>query len=106
MLKRFGLPVLALASALAVAAPSASLAADRDDHRGGREVERHDSFKGRDDRRFARDDHHFDRDRGINFGFGFNSTPAPAPAPTGYYDQFGVWHPYGFYDARGVWHPY
>jgi hypothetical protein len=27
-------------------------------------------------------------------------------APTGYYDQWGVWHPYGWYDTYGYWHPY
>ena len=107
MLKRFGLPTLALATAMAVAAPTVTLARDRDDHRGGdagrHEVVRRD-FHGDHDRDFR-------GGRGINFGLGFYSAPAPvvapAPAPaTGYYDQYGVWHPYGYYDQFGVWRAY
>lgn len=81
MLKRFGISTMALAAALAVATPAVSLARDRDDHRGG---EHHEFYRGRDG------DH--DR-RGWGFGFGYT---APVPAP-GYYDQFGVWHPYTYY---------
>jgi len=84
MFKKLGISTLALAAALAVAAPTASFARDRDDHRdrGRREVIVH-----RDTDRFR-------------FGVGI-----VAPA-AGYYDQFGVWHPYGFYDQFGVWHAY
>lgn len=95
MLKKLGISTLALAAALAVAAPSASFARERDDHRGGRrevidrQEHRVDRFVG-------------DRGReGVRLGFGFNVAPA-----AGYYDQFGVWHPYGFYDQFGVWHAY
>jgi len=92
MLKRFRVPTLALATALAVAAPTLTLARDRDDHRGAEHFEH-------------RDDHRFVRDRGhdVRFGFGVGVNVAPA---AGYYDQFGVWHPYGFYDTFGVWHAY
>jgi hypothetical protein len=88
MFKKLGISTLALAAVLAVAAPTASFARDRDDHRndhrdrGSREVIVHR-----------------DHDR---FGFGVGIV---APA-AGYYDQFGVWHPYGFYDQFGVWHAY
>ena len=117
MLKRFGIPALAFAAALATAIPNVTLAADRGDQRGGHEVARQDSrgrgddrHFDRDDRRFDRDDRRFDRDDHgrFNFGVGFYAAPAPAPAPapSGYYDQYGVWHANGFYDQNGVWHPY
>ena len=79
MLKRFGIPALALASVLAIAAPTVTLAADR----GGQ--------------RFDRDDR-----GGFNFGLGFYADPTPVPVPvpvpalSGYYDQYGIWHPYGY----------
>jgi len=103
MLKRFGIPALALASALAIAAPTVTLAADRGGERGGHEVARQD-FRGRGDDHFDRGDRHFDRDdRGrFNFGVGFYANPVPvpvpvpAPVPSGYYDQYGIWHPYGY----------
>ena len=104
MLKLFGLKTMALAAGLAVAAPTISLARDRDDFRGNREPVRnqridHDRFVHRDvDRdRFVR------RDRD---DYRYNVRVAPTPAATGYYDQFGVWHPYGYYDQFGVWHAY
>ena len=88
MLKRLGISTMALAAALAVATPAVSLARDRDDHRGG---EHHEFYRGHD-----RD---WDRGRGWSFGFGYTapvSAPVvPAPA-AGYYDQFGVWHPYAY----------
>ena len=83
MLKRLGISTMALAAALAVATPAVTLARDRDDHRGG---EHHEFYRGRD----------WDHDRhGWGLGFGYTA-PVPAPAP-GYYDQFGVWHPYTYY---------
>jgi hypothetical protein len=92
MFKKLGISTLALAAVMAVAAPTASFARDRDDHRGGeRDSGRHAVIEHRD---YGFRDH--DRSR---FGVGFNAAPA-----AGYYDQFGVWHPYGFYDQFGVWH--
>lgn len=86
---------MALAAALAVAAPGVSLARDRDDHRGG---EHHEVYRGHEGSR----DRDWDRGRGWSFGFGYTA-PAPAPvvpAPAaGYYDQFGVWHPYAYYPS-------
>jgi hypothetical protein len=92
MLKRFGIPALALASVLAVAAPS--FARGREDFRGG-------DRGGRD---FDR--HVVVRDRGYRPGFNFGvgvyadpvpvPVPVPAPVPSGYYDQYGIWHPYGY----------
>ena len=90
MLKRFGIPALALASALAIAAPTITFARGRDDFRGGRDF-----------------DHHIIvRDRGYRGGFTFGvgvyadpvpvPVPVPAPVPSGYYDQYGIWHPYGY----------
>jgi hypothetical protein len=107
MLRRFGIPTLALTAALAVAAPTVTLARDRDDHRGGN-TNSHESFHGRDNRSFDRDDRRVDRDdhSRFNFGAGFYRGPVPAQAASGFYDQYGVWHPYGFYDQFGVWHPY
>src|SRR5579884_986187 len=98
MLKRFGLSTLALATALAVAAPVMSMARDRDDIHG-RDADRHELYvpRGRD----------WDHDRrGVNFGVGVNVVPTPAPAVNGYYDQYGVWHPYGYYDQWGNYHAY
>ena len=108
MFKKLGIPTLALATAMAVAAPTVTLARDRDDHRGG-DSDRHEAFRGRDDRggRFRdRDDHDRDFRGGNRFNFGVGVYSAPAPAASGYYDQFGVWHPYGYYDQFGVWHAY
>ena len=98
MLKKLGFKTMALAAGLAVAAPTISLARDRDDFRG-RNVERNERFERRD-----RDDRGF-RDRDDR-RFNFRYYAAPAPAANGYYDRFGVWHPYGFYDRFGVWRAY
>ncbi len=78
---------------------------DRNDHRG----------QNRDDRAYYRD-RDADRDRyrapvrvyGARpyYSGGYVSGYVYQPAPTGYYDQWGVWHPYGWYDAYGYWHPY
>ena len=93
MLKRLGISTMALAAALAVAAPRVSLARDRDDHRGG---EHHEVYRGH----YGWRDRDWDRGRGWSLGFGYTA-PARAPvvpAPAaGYYDQFGVWHPYTYY---------
>ena len=102
MLKKLGFKTMALAAGLAVAAPTLSLARDRDDSRGrnfnSHVVENHAyehrdidnrGFRDRDDRRFN-----------------IRSYAAPAPAANGYYDQYGVWHPYGYHDRFGVWHAY
>jgi hypothetical protein len=90
MLKKLGFKTMALAAGLAVAAPTISLARDRDDFRG-RNVDRHERFERRD-----RDDRRF------NLRF----YSAPTRRSDGYYDRYGVWHPYGFYDRYGVWHAY
>ena len=86
---------MALAAALAVAAPAVSLARDRDDHPGGH----HEVYRGREAWRGRDWDH--DR-RGWSLGFGYTApVPAPVvPAPAaGYYDQFGDWHPYNYPSA-------
>lgn len=86
MLRKVGIPLLALAGVLSAAIPTVSIARDRDDH--------HETFRGRDDWHVRGD-----RDR---VGIGVYTTPvpvpvpAPAPAPAGYYDQYGVWHPYAY----------
>jgi hypothetical protein len=101
MLKKLGIPTLALAVAMAVAAPSVTLARDRDDYRG-RGFERHEMYRGREQRVWR------DNDRG-RFSFGINiyrAPIAPQPVANGYYDEYGVWHAYGFYDQYGNWHPY
>jgi hypothetical protein len=104
MLKKLGLKTMALAAGLAVAAPTLSLARDRDDSRGRNfnshaRVENHAQYEHRDiDNRGFRD-----RD---DRRFNFRSYSAPAPAANGYYDQYGVWHPNGYYDRFGVWHTY
>ena len=54
MLKRFKIPALALAAAMAVAAPSLTLANDRDDHRG-RDFDRREVYRHHEDRRDFRD---------------------------------------------------
>jgi hypothetical protein len=94
MLKKLGISTMALAAALAVAAPGVSLARDRDDHRGGAH---HEVYRGHQAGRDRHWDHDRDWDRrGWSFGFGYTApVPVPAPAP-GYYDQFGVWHPYPY----------
>jgi hypothetical protein len=104
MLKRFGIPALALASALAIAAPTMSFARDRGgNERGGQQVARTD-FRGRGDDHFDRD-RHFDRDEDGGFNYGLNFY-APPPAPSGYYDQYGIWHPYAVGGQYGVSNPY
>jgi hypothetical protein len=104
MLKKLGFKTMALAAGLAVAAPTLSLARDRDDLRGRNSnsharVENHERYE-RSDR-----DNRGIRDRGDR-RFNFRSYSTPAPAANGYYDQYGVWHPYGYYDGFGVWHAY
>jgi hypothetical protein len=92
MLKKLGISTMALAAALAVAAPGVSLARDRDDHRGG---EHHEVYRGHEGWR----DRDWDHDRrGWSFGFGYTAPAPVVPAPAaGYYDQFGVWHAYAYY---------
>jgi hypothetical protein len=103
MLKRFRIPTLALAASMAVAVPTFTFARDRGESRGHEQA-----FRGREFH-----EGHEDRWRGegfrrgySNLGFGVYAAPAPAPGANGYYDQYGVWHPYGYYDQFGVWHPY
>jgi Ni/Co efflux regulator RcnB len=95
MLRRLGISTMALAAALAAATPAVSLARDRDDHRSG---EHHEVYRGHEAGRDRHWDHDRDWDRqGWSFGFGYTApVPVPAPAP-GYYDQYGVWHPYAPY---------
>jgi hypothetical protein len=104
MLKRFGLTTLALATALAVAAPTVTLAAERNDR--GRGFDHHEAYRAPERVYLGAG-----RDRGrFGIGVGVYAAPVPVPAPVnGYYDQFGVWHAYavnGYYDQFGVWHAY
>lgn len=120
MFKRFGIPALALAAAMAVAAPTVTLADGRDGRGHGNDrpaehVNRGYENRGYENRGYERHDEHFERgfrgddgrgyDRGFNVGVGVYAAPAPVPA-NGYYDQYGVWHPYGYYDQYGVYHSY
>jgi len=84
MKRRLGLATLALGTALAILTPATAMA--RDFH-----GDRHEAVRV--------DRGHWDRGRSpaIGFGFGIYSTPAPVivnPPAAGYYDQYGVWHPY------------
>lgn len=111
MFRKLGIHSLTLATLLAVAAPVATLARDRDERREHgyergyrRDYERHEVYRGREERVWR------DRDRG-HFSIGVNVYSAPArvivpPPENGYYDQYGVWHAYGYYDQYGVWHAY
>ena len=107
MLKKLGIPTLALVTAMAVAAPAVTFARDNGDHRGG-DVARHETaqrgtiaaaisgiatitlFAG----------------RPVQFGVGFVAPAPVAPAATGYYDQYGIWYRYGYYDQFGIWRAY
>ena len=100
MLKKLGISTLALAAAMAVATPAATFARDRGDH--GRGFERHDYGRTY-ERRDFRDHAPVFRDY-VRPSVGFGVYVNPAPAANGYYDQYGVWHPYGYYDQFGVWH--
>lgn len=75
MFKRFGIPTLALATLMAVAVPTVTLARDRDD-RGHGDFDRHEVARDHDDRRFVARDQ-------FNLGVGVYAAPAPviAPAP-------------------------
>jgi hypothetical protein len=98
MFKKLGVSTLALAAALAVAAPTLTMASERD-YRGGRTqvVEHRDAYRDR-----GRDDHRDVRDRD-DFRFRAGFYAAPAPIAAGYYDRFGVWHAYGNYEQFGYW---
>ncbi len=85
MKKRLGLTTLALGTALAILAPATAMARDRDDHRGDR-----DGWRGGERHEYVRRDRDWGRDR-------YYRAPAPVivtPPANGYYDQYGVWHPY------------
>src|ERR1700676_4047485 len=107
MLKKLGLSTLALAAALAVAAPTVSLAEDRDDGNRGynrgrdfnRQSERYEHRDGDCDWNRGRDRDDYNRGR-VGVGFGFYRTPV-APAPSGHYDQYGYWHPYTYNTPYG-----
>ena len=87
--KGFVLPTLVLGTALAVLAPDAALARDRDHERHERREWREQEWR----------EH---RHRGH-----FRVYYGPAYA-RGYYDRWGYWHPYGrgYYDEWGYFHPY
>ena len=108
MIKKLGLSTLALAAALAVAAPTISMARDRDDYNRGRDFnrqsERYEHRDGDRDWNRGRDRDDYNRGR-VGVGFGFYRTPA-APAASGYYDQYGYWHSYGYNAPNGYNTPY
>ena len=106
MFKKFKWPVL-IATVFALLTPAAAMAQRRD--RGARTPERHER------RAFVQREHHERRHPSFSFSFGARRYPrsyfvAPYAYPngyytSGYYDQWGYWHPYnGYYDAWGVWH--
>jgi hypothetical protein len=75
MLKKFRLPILALATALTVMAPGAMFV------RG-----RHHEW---------REHHHFGVYVGPGYGYGYNPYYGnPYYGGYGYYDAWGLWHPY------------
>ncbi len=114
MLRKLGLKTMALAAGLAVAAPTISLARDRDDFRG-RDFDRHERFANRE--RWE----HRDRDdrgwqfrsngRNFSFGLGINTAPSyryytPNVYSNGYYNGYGNNQVNGYYDNQGCFHPY
>ena len=111
MFKNLGITTLALAAALTVAAPTVTLARDRDDRNFRNDERREEHHEVRRDRDFRDRDQYQNRDRDrdsrFSFGFGFNADPrgyAPAQNASGYYDRYGNWHSNGFYDQWGNWH--
>lgn len=123
MLKKLGLPALALGVALTILSPASVLARDhdRDDDRGyygrgnyyGYQMSPHEWHEYQE---HARHERHEERERARRFynrgyynGGYYYSNPGYYTAPSnGYYDQWGNWHPYnnGYYDQWGNWHPY
>ena len=109
MLKRLGLPAIIL-GAITVTSPGTALAKDhdrddRDRNRGEwREHERHE----RRERVWREDRPRFY----FNYGpsYSYNPYVYGQTYAGGYYDRWGVWHPYatnyGYYDRWGRWHPY
>jgi len=91
MLKKLGLPAVALGTALSLLGPTALLARDHDRDRDAR----HEFRERREFRRGPRFSFYY----GPSYTYGYNN---------GYYDQFGNWHPYGYgwYDRWGRFHPY
>ncbi len=84
---------MALAAGLAVAAPTISLARDRDDFRG-RDFDRHER-----------------NGRNFSFGLGINTAPSyryytPNVYSNGYYNGYGNNQVNGYYDNQGCFHPY
>jgi len=108
MLQKLGMKTLALAAALAAAVPGVTLARDHDNFRG-RGPEHHEVYRGD----WGHRDRDWDHDRGRwGFGFGVYTAPTPVPVPVpspaanGYYDQYGVWHPYNPYYSYPAPSPY
>jgi hypothetical protein len=114
MLKKLGLKTLALAAGLAVAAPTISLARDRDDYRGG-DFNRNQRFDSH-----ARYEHRDWDDRGVrfqtngrrsSFGVGINTAPAYRNGYSngyynGYSNGYGNSQVNGYYDNQGCFHAY
>ncbi|HEV2687055.1 MAG TPA: hypothetical protein VGV35_00835 [Bryobacteraceae bacterium] len=92
MLRKLGLPAVVLGTVLSMLSPAAALARDRDDRgheRGERREWREREFR-----------------RGPRFSFSYGPSYTYSPYASGYYDQWGYWHPYGHYDRWGRFHPY
>ena len=107
MTKKLGLTIAAMATAVALLAPGAAMARDRDDR--GRD--RHEWREHEQHERHEAEERRERRYRG-GYGFGFYAAPSygygyTAPVD-GYYDRYGNFHPYarGYYDRWGRFHRY
>jgi hypothetical protein len=100
MIKRFGLPALALA--IGLISPGTALAK----HHGDDEWREHERHEWREHQPRFRDYYYSSRP-GFYFSYGPSYAYGPGYAG-GYYDRWGRWHPYarGYFDRWGYWHPY
>jgi hypothetical protein len=106
---------MALAAGLAVAAPTISLARDRDDFRGreGARNQRFDSHERYEHRDWNDRGSQFrSNGRNFSFGFGVNTAPSyrynytPNVYSNGYYNGYRNNQVNGYYDNQGCFHPY
>ncbi|HEY7334784.1 MAG TPA: hypothetical protein VH639_07860 [Bryobacteraceae bacterium] len=81
MFKRLGLSIAAALAGLALISPATALAAEHRDRGHGH---------------YARHEHFRDHDRRFYGGVYFGPSVGPyyGPYADGYYDQWGIWHPY------------
>jgi hypothetical protein len=90
MIKKLGLPMLVLGTALAVLNPGKAIAKNHD-----RDDERQEFREHRGRRHFSTHFYYVPTYR-YRYGYRYYDPWYRSPYTSGYYDWWGYWHPYGY----------